>query len=68
MRRMGNRTDKQNIIKTSSEGLKLVIISLYMEVQSLNVCLSNCPIKTQKHLDRFASNFDWELGRTTEIF
>ena len=39
--------------------------SIYLIV--IFVCLFGCPIITHEPLDRFASHFDWELGRTTKM-
>ena len=40
---------------------------IYIHKVVISVCLFVCPIITQKPPDRFASSFDWRLGRPTEM-
>ena len=48
------------------DGYDYLSIYLYNVVSS--VCLSGCPIRTQKSLDRLALNFDRETQENTGMF
>ena len=61
--RTNKQTDRQTEITTFLyRYLDKVIVDL-----SLSDCLFVCSIKTYSALDRFSSNFDWEVGRTIRI-